>query len=401
MPTDEELRLSDERILPQYLKHQLPKYLEEYDREGWSKAIDEMKEYVKPEASPGAPCARVANRNDQFLSAMGERFNDEVLDRVEKLLCTPLKVLETMGRKERLDRGLMDPVRVFVKNEPHKIEKIKEGRVRLIMSVSLTDKMIEMLLSRHICKLEIANWRHLPSKPGIGFSEADNKSVYDEIMNSGLPMSYADVSGWDMNVKEWMIRDEAEGLIKLCDGQSDAWQHLMRAKAIIECESIYQFSNGEMVMPTFKGIVNSGKLRTSRGNSFMRVRMADLVGSRKTIAAGDDTVENTVEDAAAKYRKYGIVVKDYVDVTDMFEFCSHEYHKDLTFAVNAEKMVMNLLHQEPKNSLEFRLTMLGFSDELSSRPDYKQILEEIESVGYYEVEGPHYEVSDASSAQDD
>nr|UQB76106.1 RNA-dependent RNA polymerase [Flumine sobemo-like virus 2] len=379
----------------------MPDYLSAYDRKKWSKAIDAMKECVKAEASPGAPCALVANRNDALLSKMGERFNDEVLDRVERILAIPVEQLRVMGRKERLDRGLMDPVRVFVKNEPHKIEKIQQGRVRLIMSVSLTDKMIEMLLSRHICKLEIANWEDIPSKPGIGFTPQDCKTVYDDIIGCGLPMRYADVSGWDLNVKDWMIVDEADNIIKLCDNPSQDWTHLMRSKALLESESIYQFSDGEMVMPTYKGIVNSGKLRTSRGNSSIRVRVADLVGSRKTIAAGDDTVENEVSDAVAKYAKFGIVLKEYEPVRDSFEFCSHVYTPTSTYAVNAEKMVMNLLHQEPKNSLEFRLTMLGFADEMSSHPEYEHILRQIESVGYYEVEGPHYDTEKYLATQDE
>lgn len=360
-----------------------------------------MKDYIKAEASPGSPCAMVANRNDILLQKMGERFNDEVLDRIERILAIPVDELSVMGRKERLDRGLMDPVRVFVKNEPHKIEKIQQGRVRLIMSVSLTDKVIEMLISRHVCKLEIANWILIPSKPGIGFSELDNLSVYEDVTECGLPMCYADVSGWDLNVKDWMIRDEAEGIIKLCDNTSVDWAHLMRAKAFLESESIFQFSDGEMVMPTFKGIVNSGKLRTSRGNSFIRVRVADLVGSRKTLAAGDDTVENCVDQAVEKYARYGIVLKEYVPIDDSFEFCSHVYQKGRTYAVNAEKMVMNLLHQEPKTALEYRLAMLGFSDEMSSHPEYERILEQIESVGFYEVEGPHYNTEKYSAPHDE
>nr|UQB76111.1 RNA-dependent RNA polymerase [Flumine sobemo-like virus 31] len=384
---------SNKRVLPQYIPHLLPNFLSKYNRDEWSRSIDEMKNFVKPDASPGSPCALISNRNDDYMRRMGERFNDIVLDRIEKILSFSLEEIILMGRKERMDHGMMDPVRVFVKNEPHKLEKIKQGRVRLIMSVSLVDKMIEMLISRHLCKLEIQNWQHLPSKPGIGFTRADNEQVFNDIMDCGLDMSYADISGWDMNVKQWMIRDEAEAAIMLCVNSSEQWEHLMRCKAIIESESIYQFSDGILVAPRFKGIVNSGKLRTSRGNSFMRVRIADLVGSRKTIAAGDDTVENTVENAKEKYLRYGVVLKDYVPVEDSFEFCSHYYAPGRTYAVNHEKLVMNLLHQEPKTNLELRMTMIGFEDEMDSHPQYDDILRMIESVGYFEVEGPHYEIN--------
>lgn len=381
---------SDRRLLPLYVKHDLPQFLFSYDRREWNRAIEGLKPYIKPDASPGVPHVKVATRNDKLLESMGERFNDIVLNRVESLLAIDELTLKNMDRRERIDSNLVDPVRVFVKNEPHKRAKIEEGRVRLIMSVSLTDKVIEMLLSRHICKLEIQNWRTIPSKPGIGFDEDDNEEVAADILNSEYDMRASDVKGWDWNVKQWQIIDEAESLIKLANKSSSIWEHLLRCKAILESESVYQFSDGTLVAPTFPGIVNSGKLRTSRGNSWMRVRIADLVGSRKTIAAGDDAVESYVPDATEKYRTLGINLKVYDLVKSNFEFCSRMYSKQGSYALNKEKMIMNLLHQEPKSFLEYRSAMIGITDELSSRPDFDEILELIESAGFYEVEGPHY-----------
>lgn len=361
-----------------------------YDRTEWSKAIDRIKIQIKAEASPGVPHAKVAKRNDKFMETMGERLNDIVLDRIEAMLATPIKDLQKLTRKDRLDRNLVDPVRVFVKNEPHTREKIEAGRVRLIMSVSLTDKIIEMLLCLHLTKLEIQNWKTIPSKPGIGFSPSDSASVYADIMDCGLPMSFADVKGWDWGVKQWQVVDSAKAVIKLAKNSSPVFEHLMISKAYLETESIYQFSDGTLVAPLFKGVVNSGKFRTSRDNSFMRVRIADLIGSRKTVAAGDDTVENTVANAKEKYFEYGIRCKEYLPVTDSFEFCSHFYGPDTCYALNKEKMVMNLLHQEPEDFLSYRMSMVGFEAELETRPDYHSILQLVESVGYYEVEGPHY-----------
>lgn len=369
----------------------MPDYLKQYDRDTWSKEIDELKKFVKPEASPGVPCAALSLRNDEYMSKLGERFNDLVLDRIETMLNTPLNALKEKTRTERIDDNLMDPVRVFVKQEPHKASKIAEGRVRLIMSVSLIDKMIEMILSRFICKLEIQNWRTIPSKPGIGFTPEMSRLVYRDVANSPYPMSYADVSGWDQSVKQWQIIDEAQALIKLCNNPSSDWAHLLILKAHLESESVYQFSDGLMVCPNFPGIVNSGKLRTSRGNSWMRVRLADLIGSRKVLAAGDDTVEATVADAPMKYAEYGITVKEYLPVKDTFEFCSHIYHEAGAYSVNRNKMIMNLLHNEFKDFKDYKASMIAFSDELGSRPDYNKILELIEKVGYYEVEGPHIE----------
>lgn len=370
--------------------YDLPDYLIAYDRNKWNSVIDEMKAYIKAEASPGVPHAIISNRNDELMDKMGERLNEIILNRIERLLSMSILQVKSMTRMERIDSNLVDPVRVFVKNEPHKVEKLLEGRPRLIMSVSLTDKIIEMLISRFVCKEDINNWRSIPSKPGIGFDRDDSLNVYNDIANCGLPMASSDVSGWDWGVKQWQIIDEAESIIKLTPKHSADWNHLLRVKAVLESESVYQFSDGTMVQPLYKGVVNSGKLRTSRGNSWMRVRLADLVGSRKTIAAGDDCVESIVPNATEKYRDYGIRLKGYDTVNDSFEFCSHIYSSDGAYPVNKEKMVMNLLHQKPRDFLEWRATMLAFDNEMASHPEYCDVLKQIESVGYHEVEGPHY-----------
>lgn len=349
-----------------------------------------MKYLVKPEASPGVPCASVHNRNDEYLRIMGERFNEIVLDRIEALLSLSLPTIENMLRRDKIDNGLMDPVRVFVKSEPHKREKVETGRVRLIMSVSLIDKMIELMLSRHVCKGEIAKWTTIPSKPGIGFRPVDNQLVYDDVMNAGIPMAYTDVSGWDWGVKEWMIIDEAESLILLAENHSDHWNHLIRAKSYLDSQSVYQFSDGTLVHPIYRGIMNSGRQRTSRGNSWMRVRLSDLCGVEKIGAAGDDTYESVIEEPFKKYGSFGIRLKDYQIVDDWFEFCSHAYTAKGAYNVNLSKLLMNLLDNKFDNFLDYNMLILAVHDELSNHPEYSRVLALLEEVGFYEVEGPHY-----------
>jgi len=177
VPTTQEIAESDARLLPKYVPQTLPSFWNCYDRSLYSKVIDELKTQIKPEASPGVPLSRISLRNDKLFSYLGERFNEMVLDRLELLMGTSLENMEKMTRRECVARGFMDPVRVFVKNEPHKLSKIQTGRVRLIMSVSIIDKMIEMLLARHSCKKNIANWKTIPSKPGIGFSSDDRNVI--------------------------------------------------------------------------------------------------------------------------------------------------------------------------------------------------------------------------------
>jgi len=373
-----------------------------------SKVIDDFKKLVKGEASPGVPLSRYQSRNDHLFAQMGDLFNDAVLNRLELLMKANLDDLKKMSRREIIEKGYADPVRVFVKNEPHKKSKLESGKVRLIMSVSIIDKMIEMLLARHMCKKEIANWKKIPSKPGIGFDSDDNLNMFWAVKHQTdeCDMAGSDIKGWDWSVDEWQILDDVEMNIKLTDDYSSRdsngnslWAHLMRAKAILECRSVFQFSDGTLVALNFLGVMLSGKFKTSFSNSKMRARVADLIGAHVSFTAGDDCLEKLVKDAIAKYLEYGIRVKEYTPLVcnsegfggDLeFEFCSHKYDIHGAYPVNIEKMVMNLLHQTPSNFKEFKQLMIGFQDEIKGHPRANQILQDIEDVGFYVVEGPHY-----------
>lgn len=373
------------KVNAEYLPFKNPSYLDFYDRCIWSKVIDELKYHVKLDSSPGVPFVLIANTNGKIFEMMGSEFNNLVLDRIEaRLHC--FDKLEEMSRKDLLENNIYDPVRVFVKDEPHLLTKVQEGRVRLIMSVSIADKMIEMLLSRHIHKLEIANWLSIPSKPGIGFTRMDNQLVYEDVI-SNPNMVYTDISGWDWSCKPWLIKLAAEAKIDLCCNPSDCWQKLVRAESLIESRSIYQFSDGLMVCPSFEGIVNSGKYKTSRDNSWMRVFLASLVAVESGIspcckAAGDDTVERFVPNAIEKYLELGWRLKDCQPIQDGFEFCSRWYQNNSSYPLNIDKMLMNILHTKPKTWLEYDMYMLQFVDQLEDHPEFSEVVDILQKVGY-------------------
>lgn len=372
-----------------YLTFGNPEWLSQYDRGEWSKAIDELKLSIKEDSSPGVPFAQFAQTNELVFSLLGVEFNEVVLDRIECLLAYNLEEIRSMGRKERVDKNLMDPVRCFVKAEPHKIEKVKEGRMRLIASVSLVDKMIEMMLHRTLHKLEVSNWRTIPSKPGIGFCKEMNDDVYDYVIqkHADTKMCYADVSGWDWSVKAYMIEDCAEGEIRLCTNPSQVWQHLVRAEAIKEAETVYQFSDGLLVAPDYKGVVNSGKYKTSRGNSWMRVYLGHMVGARHICAAGDDSVESYVQDAVERYASLGFSIKDYQRVETGFEFCSRWYERNRSYPLNGDKALMNLLHSKIDTDAHFDMALLQFTDLMEQHPDFASYTQLLEDIGFLAVEG--------------
>jgi hypothetical protein len=363
-----------------YPKHIIPDYFEEFDRNIWSEEIDKIKEKLKPEASPGVPYHLMANTNKELMRKMGANFNEIVLDRIETRLRYAKEIPE-WTREEMIDYGICDPVKVFVKDEPHKLKKLEEGRVRLIMSVSIIDKVIEMLLSQHLHKREIMMWETIPSKPGIGFTEDNNQSVYSDVM-SRPNMAFADISGWDWSCKMWLLQECCQGKIRSCRNVLPVWQTLVELEPVIEGRSIYQFSDGTLVEPLYEGIVNSGKYKTSRDNSWMRVFLSFLVGAEDCIAAGDDTVETYVDQAPSIYKLYGWNLKDYRKITSGFEFCSRWYQDGKSFPLNLDKALMNLLHSKPKDVYEYALHLSAFTDEMKFHPEFRDIILLIDKAGY-------------------
>lgn len=400
-PTIYDLGRTLRKILPKYKRHYLPKF---WATNELLTAVEDMKKFVKPDATPGVPYTLLASRNDQLFKILGTRFNEMVVDRIYRRLEFDPEWIEMQDPELLVDLGLCDPVRVFVKGEPHKIAKLKQGRVRLIHSVSIVDKMIEMLMMRHFTKLEIDNWRDIPSKPGIGFTPEDCQSVYEDVVGRPVKMRSSDVEGWDWNVDKWQIKAEAERKIALCKGFQDIsdydtdgldrWRQSMRLNAIISCKSVYQFSDGTMVKNIFPGIVNSGKYDTSCGNSGMRDMLAETIGSSENICAGDDACEEDIVGAVERYKEYGFKIKTYDMIDNQFEFCSRIYTNGRSWPVNREKIIFNLLHNIPKNDYEHRLYLTGFVDDMQFHPNYDDIMQLIEQVGYLELAGAQELVGD-------
>lgn len=383
VPSQDELKECND-VLKNYVRHALSQDLIQGNLEV---IVKEMMLYVKRDSSPGTPYSMSCKSNGELFDQYGELIVSLVIERMHKRQQVNLEELKSKTQQQLVDEGFCDPVRVFVKSEPHKIAKLKEGRVRLIHSVSIVDKLIEMVLIRHLTKLEIANWLNIPSKPGIGFTSYDNKNLFERVTNFGVPMRSSDVEGWDWNVDQWQLEDDAEMVIELCDNPTEWWRHQIRAGAIIEGRSVYQFSDGDLVINDYFGMVNSGKYKTSSGNSRMRVKLARLVGAKFCDAAGDDAVEQEVDDAISKYARFGFKIKAYDKIENSFEFCSRIYRADKSYPLNLEKIVMNLVHNIPTTTMEYAMYLMGFENDLGEHPEYAATMSMLKEVGYLGLVG--------------
>jgi hypothetical protein len=257
-----------------------------------------------------------------------------------------IKEMRAMSPEQLVLFGLADPVRVFVKKEPHSNRKIKSGRWRLIFAVSIVDQIIERLLCSKQNKTEILNWETIPSAPGLSLSSDEKlRVIYQRMVNEGTDMAEADVTGWDWSVKDWQLMHEAEMRIKL-GNMSETAAHLVRARFVCMSRSVYSFPDGEMRVLNTPGVMKSGCYNTSASNSRLRNLIARLIGASWAFTMGDDCVEEYVENAEEKYLEMGHPLKMYQKRQTEFEFCSTWFTEKGAWPVDGTKTLYRLLEQK-------------------------------------------------------
>lgn len=275
-----------------------------------------------------------------------------VFDRLKKM--SEMR-FEDMTPEELVQNDLCDPIRTFIKGEPHKSSKLKEGRYRLIMSVSIVDQLVARVLFQNQNKSEIALWRAIPSKPGLGLSTdeqvldfvrnlAENseyrESVEDFIKHWHKTVVPTDCSGFDWSVSSWMLEDDMEVRNNLTINNNELTRRLRACWLKCISNSVICLSDGTLLAQEFPGIQKSGSYNTSSTNSRVRVMLSIYAGASWAIAMGDDALESA-DTIIPIYERYGLKV----EVSDKLEFCSHEFKSSsLAIPTNIGKMLYKLIH---------------------------------------------------------
>jgi hypothetical protein len=189
---------------------------------------------------------------------------------------------------------VVDPVRVFVKTEPHKEAKALMKRWRLIWSCGLVDQVIERFLYTNVTKSEISRWLQCPSKPGMGSSDPDLAAlagmIADQMSYTGM-LADTDVSGWDMSLKRWtLLVAEFSYYLQMPYSVSSDYIVLAMWRNNLACKPIAVTSNGDFFRIDSVALMLSGRFVTSWLNSRARVSLIALRGYTG-MAMGDDCIE--------------------------------------------------------------------------------------------------------------
>lgn len=255
---------------------------------------------------------------------------------------------------QAIQDGMCDPLRVFIKGEPHKIQKLVDGRYRLIMSVSLVDQLVARLLFQDQNILEHQVFEAIPSQPGIGFStdeqvlrfqqrvaQLSNASSFEEFQADPLRhVVPTDCSGFDWSVQQWMLEDDMEVRCRLTTRCSALCRKLRFSWLNCIQQSVFCLSNGTLYAQTSPGVQKSGSYNTSSTNSRVRVMASIHAGASWCLANGDDAVESP-DTKIETYKLLGFKCER----ANVFDFCSHLFKEPgVAIPANIGKMLYRLLN---------------------------------------------------------
>jgi len=334
---------------------------------------------VKPDANPGIPFTTLGcAKNSQVFSRHYDLLVEMICEQIVYMVVFGSE-FPRMSSVDLIAYGCWDPVRLFVKNEPHSEAKLLEGRLRLIANVSLRTQLIERWLCGFQNDLEIAQWYNLPVAPGIGL---DDDSLYlitaklKSILSRRGEVAMTDVSGWDWSVKPWLLWADAERR-RIASGApaGGIYAELLFARAYATGASVYAMSDGSLVAQGSHGIQNSGSYCTSSTNSWMRVILYLVARSlasgempqeswlEEVVAMGDDCVEAHVPGVLEQYRKMGFKCSLSATSTSVkgVEFCSHKFDgQGLAEPTSWDKTLYRFFSGKPGAELVAQLAQLEF-----------------------------------------
>ncbi|APG75957.1 hypothetical protein 2 [Wenling sobemo-like virus 2] len=278
--------------------------------------IDQAIDSLQGNSSPGVPFAHVPSNN-----ILREKYRGQLVTLV----------------KQRLDGNLPAfPIRLFVKPEWHKIEKLRQQRYRLISQVSVVDQVIDKLLVASYYDYENSHYIRQPGKVGWSYVGGGYKLV---------PRGWGyDRKAWDWSVPSWLLEDYEFFLENQITSTKDHKDWLRKRFAELYERPILQLSDGTLLQQLVSGVQKSGAYYTLNGNTTMQVLLHHATtlesgeDSTPMIALGDDTVQPLASPAYLEVLQRWVTLKEAVPN----EFCGMSYSGENVEPVYQDKHAMNL-----------------------------------------------------------
>lgn len=251
--------------------------------------------------------------------------------------------------QDRLRERDSDPIRLFVKPEPHKIKKLQDGRYRLISSVSVIDQILDHMLFGEMNSSLIANWPFVPSKAGWN----QYQGGWRMMPSSGKWMAL-DKQSWDWTVQMWILEMVLEIRCRLCCNLTEEWRELAvwRYRQLFSSPEFIT-SGGMVFRQKFPGVMKSGCVNTIADNSIAQVilhnRVCQEIDEQPGLICcmGDDTLQ----EIPVKSQEYLDVIANYCIIKPpvyKVEFAGMQFHGHRVEPSYRGKHAYTLLHVDPQ-----------------------------------------------------
>lgn len=325
--------------------------------------FDRVLKRIDMRSSPGLPLCHQYPTNGDFLT-----------DGKGNLIPQRVETLWTMVQA-RLNGAEAYPLRVFIKQEPHKIGKLEEGRLRLIMAVSLVDAVLDHMIFGWQNDAQIEKFAQIPCAPGWGVTHGGWRHIPSDGFST-------DKKAWDWGVPWWLLycdlvarKNNIWNLTAKCEYWMDKrFNELFKTP-------VFQLSSGHRFTQEFAGVVKTGSVITISTNTDDQGILhgvgcfeSGMPADGHIIFMGDDVIQDKITEDYLK------ALKKYVRVEEggRGEFCSFKFHPGgRVEPMRWGKHLTNLLYVKERD-LEVFLTSMQVNYALSRRlPRVRQLVMEL------------------------
>nr|UQB76114.1 RNA-dependent RNA polymerase [Flumine sobemo-like virus 37] len=210
--------------------------------------------------------------------------------------------------------GAMDPVRIFIKKEPHTQKKMKSKMFRPIKHVGIVDNTaLRVLFSCHINSTsDTFDPAASVSNSGMDFLNVEHNRAFAarwfDCPETEINKP-SDVSKWDYSVNYPLLKSSQRSrecmVIRdsVTEAQFNRWCHLGRIATQCMAKPVLVTPDGVFHCPEDPGRVLSGCLITKYGNDICRATLSEKAGATLNNVGGDDAMDRVERNRVKHFEK--------------------------------------------------------------------------------------------------
>lgn len=266
------------------------------------------------------------------------------------------------------------PIKMFIKDEPHKLSKILDGRLRLISCLALEDQLLDRVIFYPWTQSEIRNFEKISSKVGWApFPNGFRDVMYEFSEDTALAI---DKTAWDWTLPEWVVYAYIRVKLYQCKNVTPQYALVVisRILEVLGEGTKIRLPSGKELVQDFVGFMKSGWSLTISMNSMAQELQHNLalirigvLQTQKLWAMGDDSLinwsidKNLVDLYIDKLKETGCLVKHYKFKREFagFDFSgSVESPVILPLYVDKHKYQLRFLKPELTNGTMLSYTLI-------------------------------------------